>query len=79
MTDQNSCHSIAKHKFLYPAHSEAKQLETFTFGVEKGLWQGQARRMGGLCSKTPSSPMVLRDKLPWSKFGMGATGCVTFF
>ena len=75
MIDQNSCHSIAKHKFL----CEAKQLETFKFGAEKGLWQGQAKRMGGLCSKTPNSPMVLRGKLPWSKFGMGATGFVTFF
>ena len=37
-------------------HSEAKQTETSEFGAEKCLLQGQARRMGSLCSKCPKLP-----------------------
>ena len=34
-------------------HSEAKQTEASGFRAEKGLMQGQERRMGGLCSEPP--------------------------
>ena len=37
-------------------------LFSFFFGGEKGLLQGQARRMGVSCSKTLNSPMVFREK-----------------
>ena len=43
-------------------HNEAKPTETSEFGAEKGLLQVPARRIGGLCSKTPKSPMVLGEK-----------------
>ena len=60
-------------------HSESKQTETSEFGAEKGLLQGQAKRMGNLCSKTPNSPMVFGEKFLKSRFGVKAAGCVTFF
>ena len=47
---------VTEQKFICPMHSEAKQTERF--GAEKGLLQGQARRMGGLCSKTLNSLMM---------------------
>ena len=53
---------VAECKFLCPTHSEAKQTKTLEFGAEKGLLQGQAKRMGGLCSKTPKSLMFLEEK-----------------
>ena len=36
-------------------HSEAKLIEILGLGAEKGLLQGQARRMGDSCSKTLNS------------------------
>ena len=47
---------VTKPKFMCLTHSEAKQTETSGFGAEKGLLQGQARRMGGSCSKNPELP-----------------------
>ena len=52
---------VIKHKFVCPAHSEARHTKLLEFGAEKGLLQGQVRRMGGLCSclETPKSLRVL--------------------
>ena len=47
---------------LCPMHSEAKQTKMLEFGAEKVLFQGQARRMGGSCSKPPNFPVVFREK-----------------
>ena len=58
-------------------HSEAKQ--TWTFGAEEGLLQGQARRMGGSCSKNPNSLMGFGEKFLEAKLGVRAAGCVAFF
>ena len=41
------------------------------FGAEKGLLQGQVRRTGGLCSKTPNSLLVLTGKI----WGEGCRVC----
>ena len=37
------------HLCVLVLHSEAKQIKTWQCGAEKGLLQGQARGMGGLC------------------------------
>lgn len=42
-------------KFMCPMHSEVKKTEMLEFEAEKGLLQGQARRMGGLCPQIPNS------------------------
>ena len=34
---------VTKCKFMWSTHSEAKQMETLEFGVEKGIFQGHAR------------------------------------
>jgi len=35
-----------EYKFMCLTHSEAKQTKSLEFGAEKGVLQGQARRMG---------------------------------
>lgn len=47
--------------------NKAKQTEMSAFGAGKGLLQGQARRTGGSCLKTPNSPMVFREKFLMGK------------
>ena len=64
---------------MCPTHSEVKQTETSEFGAEKDLLQGQARRMGVLCSENQKSLMIFREKFLKAKFGVRATGCVTCF
>ena len=49
------------------------------FKVEKDLLQGQARRMGSLCSKDPNSLVVLGEEFLKTKFRVGPAGCVNFF
>ena len=49
------------------------------FGAEKGLLEGQARRMGGSCSEIPLSDGVLGETFLQAKFGVRAGGSVTFF
>ena len=49
------------------------------FGAEKGLLQGQAKRMGGLCSKPLTSQFIWGEKFLWVKYGMREAGCVTLF
>ena len=71
--------SVTEHKFMCPTHSEAKQTEMSEFGTEKGLLQDQARKMSGLCPQTPNSPVVFGEEFLKAKFGVKATGCVTFF
>ena len=50
--------TVVKTKSVCLMHSEAKQTKMSESGAEKGLLQGQARRTGGLYSKTqtPQSP-----------------------
>ena len=60
-------------------HNEAKQTVKSEFGTEKGLLHGQARRMGGLCSKNPKLPRVFREKFLYVKFGVRAAGHLAFF
>ena len=36
---------------VHDIHREAKEMEISEFGAEKGLLQGQAKRIGGSCSK----------------------------
>ena len=65
------CHlskSVVEPKFMCLTHSEAKQAETSESGGEKGLLQGQARRMGSSCSKSPNSQRVLREEFLSAKF-----------
>lgn len=64
--------TVAKHKFMFPVHSETKQTKILEFGAEKGFLQGLARRTSGCCSKTPNSPhgfqgRVLKSKI-WGEF-----------
>ena len=47
---------LTKCEFLCPTHSEAKQHEILASGAQKGLLQGQARRMGDLCPPQPKLP-----------------------
>ena len=44
-------------------HSEAKQTKTSEFGVEKGLLQGAARRMGGSCPKNSKLPRRFQESI----------------
>ena len=53
---------VTELKFMCPTHSEAKQTETSQFGAEKDFLQGQAKRPGGFCSKSPNSVMVFGEK-----------------
>ena len=48
-------------------------------GAQKGLLQGQARRMGGSWSKLPNSPVFCGEKLIQAKFGVRTPECVAFF
>ena len=66
-------------KLLLNTNSCAKQTKMLGFGAERGLLQGQGRRMRGSCSKNPSSLMVLEEEFLKAKFGVRAAGCVTFF
>lgn len=43
------CKCVTECKFECPTYGEVKQIETSEFGGERGLLQGQLRRMGGLC------------------------------
>ena len=45
--------SATELNFMCPTHSEAKQTKMSEFGAQKGLLQGHARRMGGLCPPKP--------------------------
>ena len=47
---------VTKAKFVCLIHSESKQTKTSEFGLEKGLLQGHARRMGGSCPPKPPTP-----------------------
>ena len=40
---------------------DTKQTETSESGAEKGLLQGRARRMGGLCPPNPELPEVFQQ------------------
>ena len=60
-------------------HSEAKQTKTLQFGPEKGLLQGHAKRMDGLCSKTLNSPMFWGERFWKARFVVKAAGCVNCF
>lgn len=42
---------VMEQKFTCSVHGEAKQSERAQFGAERGLLNGQARRMSGSCSK----------------------------
>ena len=46
-----------------PMYSEAKQTKPLAFGAEEDLLQGQAQRIGGSCSKTPNSLVVLKQEM----------------
>ena len=64
-------------------HSEAKKTETWKFGAVKGLFQGQAKRMGSLYSKTPNPPTFFFFFLRWGggdyrQYRVKSAGCVTF-
>ena len=63
-------------KFVCPIHSEAKETETSELGEERSLLQGQARKMGGSCSKGEvfKGKMFLK-----ATFGVRAAGHMTFF
>ena len=43
--------------------SKAKQTKMMEFGAEKGLLQGQARRIGGLCPKNPKLPKGFQQSI----------------
>ena len=45
-----------------PMYTEAKQTKPLASEAEKDLLQGQARRIGGSCSKTPNSLVVLKQE-----------------
>ena len=60
-------------------HSEAKQTKTLQFGPEKGLLQGHAKRMDGLCSNTLNSPMFWGERFWKARFVVKAAGCVNCF
>ena len=55
--------SINELKFACLRPSEAKQTVILEFGSEKSLLQGQARRIGGLCSENLNTPMVFQEFL----------------
>ena len=49
-------------RLLNPLAYETKQIQTMKLGAEKGFLQGQARRMGGPCSKDPNSLVVFGEE-----------------
>lgn len=54
---------------------EAKQIKTLESGVGKGLFQGQARRMGDSFSKDLNSPITFREeRLKAAAFEVMAAG-----
>ena len=55
-TREVPCGNVIECKFVCLMHSEAKQTKRSEFGAVKDLLQGQARRMGDSCSKTPKLP-----------------------
>ena len=57
-------------------HSEAEQTETSEFGTEKVLLQGQARRMGGLCSQTQTPQCFWGEVYTGKIWGQGCRVCV---
>ena len=42
-------------------YCEVEQTKMSEFGVEKGIMQGLARRMGDFSSKNPNSPTVFKN------------------
>ena len=60
---------VAECKFVSPMYCEVEQTKMSEFGVEKGIMQGLARRMGDFSSKNPNSPTVFKNwcwKLRWN-------------
>ena len=53
---------VTEPKFICPIHTQAKHTKKLELGAETNLSQGQGKRMGGLCSITPNSSMVLGEK-----------------
>lgn len=53
---------------------EVKQTEMLGFGAEKGLFQGQVRRMGSSCSKDQNSLMGLEEEFHRQHLGAGMQG-----
>lgn len=53
---------------------EAKQIKTLESGVGKGLFQGQARRMGDSFSKDLNSPITFREERLKAAFEVMAAG-----
>ena len=52
----NFMNTVTEHKFVCLMDREVKQTEMSKSDTEKGLLQGQSRKMGG--SKIPNSPTV---------------------
>ena len=46
---------VTEYKVVCLTHSEAKQTKSLEFGAEKGVLQGQARRVGDSCSEPLNS------------------------
>ena len=68
-------HFVTECKFVYWTHSEAEQTETSEFGAEKGLLQGQARKMGELCSKTWTPQWFSGEVFIGKSWGEGCRVC----
>ena len=67
---------LPKVSFVCQTHRETKQTKALELGAEKVLLWGQARKIGGLCSRNLNSPW---RKVLLGKFGVRAAGCVIFF
>ena len=70
------CKCVTECKFECPMDGEVKQIETSEFGAERGLLQGQARRMGGLCSKNPNSLKSFSKAFLKRRWGRGIPGFI---
>ena len=71
------CKCVTECKFGCPMYGEVKQIETSEFGAERGLLQGQSRRMGGLCSKIPNSLKSFSKAFLKRRWGRGIPGFIT--
>ena len=71
------CKCVTECKFECPMYGEVKQIETSEFGAERGLLQGQSRRMGGLCSKIPNSLKSFSKAFLKRRWGRGIPGFIT--
>ena len=70
---------VVKTKFLVRCTVSPNKPKCQSLEQRKMYCKGQARRMGGSCSKDPNSLMAFREEFSWAKFGVKAVGCVIFF